>query len=179
MLKAGPATTATVTTNLVVSQAQLVSLLDSSRKVILDWERDGMPVTPAQGKTPKSYDLRQVLPWIKARWLQESRDAKESPALERYRTARARREELRLEQESGRVAAVGTMAAWWADRVAEARIALTGLGPALAPALAGQDLGTIAELISVRCRAICESLARKTEESLNDEANDLEELDEP
>lgn len=50
-----------------VPQAELVAMIDSSCKVLLQWEADGLPV--ARSGRSVTYDLYRVLPWLKARWL--------------------------------------------------------------------------------------------------------------
>ncbi len=50
-----------------VSQKTLCELLDTDRKVIGDWERDGMPAR-SSGRA-RLYDLHLVLPWLKKRWM--------------------------------------------------------------------------------------------------------------
>jgi len=49
-----------------VQQRDLVELLSTSRRTILDWERAGMPVH--QRGRYKFYSLREVLRWLRERW---------------------------------------------------------------------------------------------------------------
>lgn len=48
-----------------VPQKALCELLDTSRKIVLEWGRAGMPRNADRKKT---YDLFVVLPWLRSRW---------------------------------------------------------------------------------------------------------------
>lgn len=63
-----------------LSQKTLVDILGTSRKVLLEWESEGLPLN-----SDRTYNLYSVLPWLKTRWYQGTKEAKDSPALERYR----------------------------------------------------------------------------------------------
>lgn len=51
----------------LVNQKTLCELLDTSRKIVGEWETAGMPFTGE--RTAKRYDLARVMPWLKDRWL--------------------------------------------------------------------------------------------------------------
>lgn len=79
--------------------AQVAEFFDRSPQCIHQWRSRGMPGRPG------SYDLREVLRWALMRGLLVDRGAADdlgagdSPALERYRAARAQLAELELERQ--------------------------------------------------------------------------------
>lgn len=151
-----------------LTQAELERATGWPRKTLLEWEAAGMPRTGTGHD--KRYDLPAVLKWWRARVMaQANAEQREADALDRYRRIRADREAVKLARERGASIDSRQAAAWWADRITEARTALQGLGQAVAPAIVGLDAPAIARLIDDRCRAICEDLARKTEAALTDE----------
>ena len=118
------------------TQAELCALLATDPKVIREWVRAGMPGRTQQGRSVL-FDLWQVLPWIKERWLFEFRAAEsDSPALERYRAARAKREELELGRMEGRLLDRDEVQAGRVARLVALRRGLMSIPRAAAPALA-------------------------------------------
>jgi len=81
-----------------LSQKTLVDILGTSRKVLLEWESEGLP-----RNSDRTYNLYSVLPWLKTRWYQGTKEAKDSPALERYRLAKARMAEVELAERRGKL----------------------------------------------------------------------------
>ena len=81
-----------------IPQKTLVELLGTSRKILREWEANGLP-----RKADRNYDLFAVLSWLKDRWTKKGKEPsdKESPALERYRLAKAKHAELELAKLSG------------------------------------------------------------------------------
>jgi hypothetical protein len=75
--------------------------------------------------------------------------------LERFRTARAQQEELRLAQLRDELVPVKEVDAFLIDRHVAAVQQLRSVGPALAPSLVGMDVATIAGRINDRLEAVC------------------------
>jgi len=79
-------------------QKDLEGLLQTPRKVLLEWEAAGLPRNADKGRT---YDLWQVLPWLKKRWLEQAKASPASPeaanARERKIIAEARKREIEVE----------------------------------------------------------------------------------
>ncbi len=81
-----------------IPQKMLVELLGTSRKILCEWEAEGLPRNP-----DRNYNLFAVLAWLKDRWIRKSKEQsdRESPALERYRLAKAQQAELELDRLKG------------------------------------------------------------------------------
>lgn len=122
-----------------VMQKTLADLLQTSGKVIREWEAAGMPGRRDEGRRAR-YDLWVVLPWLKNRWLVESREAKsDSPALERLRLARAEQEELKLQELKGRLIDKADVEAGLVARAISLKRGFLAIPRASAPVLAGMS----------------------------------------
>ncbi len=150
---------------IAVSQSTLATLLETSRKVIGELEADGMPHSGVGRE--KRYDLFKVLPFLKERWLSRE-SAGTSKNLERYRAARASREELALSRDRGEFVRLSMVLAIWSDRIVETRVRLQGLPSSLAPQLQGLSVVDADKLMARAIRDVCESLARDWISSLSD-----------
>jgi hypothetical protein len=79
-------------------QKDLEGLLQTPRKVLLEWEEAGMP---RNADKPRTYDLYRVIAWVKDRWLSQAKGAPTSPdavnAKQRKLEADARKREIEVE----------------------------------------------------------------------------------
>ncbi|MHC4251613.1 MAG: hypothetical protein ACYS9X_21035 [Planctomycetota bacterium] len=83
-------------------QKDLESLLGTPRKVLLEWEADGLPRNADKLRT---YDLWRVIAWVKDRWLSQAKGAPASPELagarQRKLDAEADLKQLQVQREKG------------------------------------------------------------------------------
>lgn len=125
------------------------------------WHRLGCPRRP-----DNTYDLREVIAWRERYIAEQHAESDWETEGQKWRALRHKHE---LETRQGQYLLAADAAAWWADRVTEARTALLGIGMALAPSLVGRDVQEICSVIDARLRAVCEDLARKVEKSLTEQ----------
>jgi len=119
-----------------VRQVVLVELLDTSRKMVREWERAGMP-----RNDDRTYSLFRVLPWLRRRWVvDDGTDGQEkaanSPELERWRKARADMAELELSQRLGEVVLRSLVEEQWGRLLTAVKQNLLGIPNRLAAELA-------------------------------------------
>jgi hypothetical protein len=102
------------------SQSAMARGLGVNRNSIVAWV--GKPDFPGGRTGP--WSLHEIVPWLIARQKQKAPlddpllDGPDSPALERYRDARASLSELELEQRRGRLVDVDELGDWWANEIA-------------------------------------------------------------
>lgn len=128
--------------------------------------RDGCP-----RNEDGTYDLAAVIRWREARAGGERSEEDWETEGQKWRALKHKHE---LETRQGKYVLASEAAAWWTDRVTEARVALQGVGTALAPSLVGRYVPEIREVIEDRLRTVCDDLARQSKEALSDTDGDTE-----
>jgi predicted transcriptional regulator len=107
----------------------VAELFGVSTMAVSKWQKTGCPRNP-----DKSYDLKKVIAWREAKAEQERTVAHaDSPGLERYRLAKAEREELKLAQDRKELLLVSDVSAGNVDRIRAVRAGLIALKRGLAP----------------------------------------------
>jgi len=120
-----------------VPQKTLCELLGSQRKIILDWERAGLPAERV-GRS-KVYDLFRVLPWLKERWRGDGAGGEGTRKRDAEIKLLIRREaaiELKMQIASGKLLDRYEVEAENAGKVIAVRSGLEALQRSLAPAVA-------------------------------------------
>jgi len=139
--------------SVVFTATEFASLLGVGKSTITKWRKEGLPTTPT-GQIPLKAGLR----WYLERELAAAGGESGSEWLERWRKARAQREELALQRDHNRLVPLAEVNAWLADRAINAKAILMAI-PGAAPSLVAQNVQTIAELLEVRVRAALETLS--------------------
>lgn len=122
-----------------VPQTELVPMLATTRKTLLEWETAGMPVDRDNG--PISYDLYKVLPWIRSRSVGEtgggdvSKRAAEIKLLVRREAAL----QLKMQIMSGELVHRDDVQAASVAKIRMVKAGLEALRHALAPAVLELD----------------------------------------
>lgn len=151
-------------TKFTVNQAELCEVLGVSRKTVKELEADGLPhAGDGRGKT---YWLPDCFSWLRDRW--DTGASVVSPALERFREARAKTAELDLEVRKKKFLPIATVAAFWAERVNEARVILQSAGQALGPQVVGLEAAQVKELVDSHLRRACERMNEDWMKALTD-----------
>jgi len=135
MRKTGRKTKAAGTGVEAIPRATLLTLLETSPNIVLEYERIGMPGRVMIGRRVH-YDLRLVIPWLKRHWLEQRPGKIDSDALERKRAADASIRELELGRLRGRLLDVDEVQAGQIARLVALRRGLLTIPRAAAPALA-------------------------------------------
>jgi hypothetical protein len=120
-----------------LNQLQVGQALGKDRKTISRWTKDGMPRS-----ADKTYSLPACVSWLIEREKEaaigdKAMSAGDSPALERYRLARAAMAELDLQTKKGELISVDAVHRQWALQVAEVAAGLEHLADRLPPILVG------------------------------------------
>jgi hypothetical protein len=126
-----------------LNQIQVGQALARDRKTIARWTHAGMP-----RNKDGSYSLPAIVNWLVEREVAAATSDQamkgapaaeaDSPALERYRSARAAMAELDLKVKKGELISNGDVARGWALRVAEVAAGLETLADRLPPLLVGK-----------------------------------------
>lgn len=140
-------------------QSLVTELLDTSRKVIRQWEDAGMSRNTDRGKT---YDLFAVIPWLKRRWMAGDDDAKAS-AQDRRRlsTARAELLEIELAEKQGTLVKSEDVEAQGLALVAETKKALFAIPSKVAGRLAQRDSAAIEAELTLEIENALRALSRR------------------
>jgi len=123
-----------------ISQTVFVELLDTDRKVVLDWESDGMPRNRG-GDRRVSYNLFVCLPWLKSRWLDEGGGAPvvNAEARERWELARAEEKEIHVSKLKELLMPVEQVIRERVERIQTVKAGMLALPRRAAPILAAMD----------------------------------------
>ncbi len=122
-----------------VPQTELVPMLATTRKSLLEWEAAGLPAN--RDTKPITYDLFRVLPWLKARWMGEigggdlSKRAAEIKLLVRREAAL----QLKMQIMSGELVHRDDVQAASVAKIRMVKAGLEALRHALAPAVLELD----------------------------------------
>lgn len=144
------------------TQTELGALLQTSVKVFGDWKAEGMPHTNRGREV--FYDLFQVFPWLKERWIEQSKNKGASPAEAewdlRFKVARTLRAEREEHASEGRLLVRETVEEEAAACVRTLRARLEVLGSRVAPLCEGLEARGIAAVVDREVRVFLEDLAR-------------------
>ncbi|MBN2294880.1 MAG: hypothetical protein JXM70_20800 [Pirellulales bacterium] len=95
---------------IAVSQAHVAEIFGVKIKTVQNWAAAGMPGTPGKMNRPGRYPLKDIIRWLRTSgpWqpppaMDSMLDGENSPALERYRLARARTVELELAEKKAKL----------------------------------------------------------------------------
>lgn len=124
-----------------VPQKTLVQLLDTDRRVVLDWEKAGMRRNPGPASARRVlYNLFHILPWLKTRWLEDGGGAAtDSELQDRYERARTRKMELEVAHLEGEVVSLDQVERERIERIHSVKNALLALPRRAAPELMGVE----------------------------------------
>lgn len=145
-----------------LNQIQLGQALSKDRKTIARWTKDGMPRSD-----DKTYCLPKVVEWLLEREKeavladQAMAGTNESPALERYRQARAETAELDLSVKKGELIPVDEVHKNWAWRMSEVKQGLVFLAERFSSTLPGQSPERIRSIVNTEIRALLENFCRE------------------
>lgn len=131
-----------------VPQTALCAILGSTRKTVLEWQESGLP-----RHEDGTYDLAAVFAWVKEHYEGKVAGSGNSPALERFRSARAQQEEMRLARLRGELVETAVVQAEW-RRIERILVdGLLGLPNRLAQHLAGlQDAPAVYRVLDESLR---------------------------
>jgi phage terminase Nu1 subunit (DNA packaging protein) len=151
-----------------VTAKVLAELYGVGLSAISNWHaRDGCPRN-ANG----TYDLRAVIAWREAKIEEKFEkiiEAGSSPAMERWREARADREELRLKQDLGELVPRAEVEAGRVARVLAIKRAFLSLPQRSAPVMEGMDARQIRSFLGEEIRFIIAQFAgQKYEKGLKE-----------
>ena len=144
-----------------LNQIQLGHALSKDRKTIARWTKDGMP-----RNDDKTYDLPACIAWIVEREReavladQAMAASNDSPALERYRQARAETAELDLSVKKGELIHVAEVHEGWAWRMSEVKQGLLFLAERFSSTLPGQSPERIRAMVNTEIRALLDNFCR-------------------
>lgn len=132
-----------------VPQSVLETLLNTSRKVIREWEEAGMPRNPGSGSV--TYDLMVVLPWVKARWMARDGGGGTIWAEElRLKAARADLIEVHLAEKRGQLVSRDSVRLEGEKFVRRVKQALEVMPQRAAPELVGLETHEIHGVLTAR-----------------------------
>lgn len=138
-------------------QKTLVDILGTSRKVLLQWESEGLP-----RNSDRTYNLYSVLPWLKTRWYQSTKEDKNSPALKRYRLAKARMAEVELAEKRGKLIDLEEVKRGRIERIHMVKRILFSIPHSAAPILATMnEPREIDKYLNDTMIEVCETFAGK------------------
>lgn len=139
-----------------IPQKSLADMLGTSRKVLIEWEGEGLP-----RNSDRTYNLYSVLSWVKTRWACGSKDGeKNSPALERYRLAKAQEAEFDLKIKKGEFIDRDEVERGQIARIMAVKQVMFALPRSVAPYLAMvTDARKIEEYLTEKMRYICNRFA--------------------
>ena len=142
-------------------QKDLEGLLQTPRKVLLEWEEAGMP---RNADKPRTYDLFRVIAWVKDRWLAQAKAKQSDPAdtewERRWKRSRALKAERDLDESEGRLVAREEIEEQLAEAVRTVRARLEVLGDRVAPLCAGLEERGIASVVDREVSIVLEEFAR-------------------
>lgn len=123
-----------------VPQGILTELLQTDRRVVLDWERDGL-LRNREASRLVTYDLFVVLPWLKYRWIDEGNAApiQNAEARERWELARAEEKEIQVARLKEELISLADVERGRVERVLAVKAALLALPRLASPILAALD----------------------------------------
>lgn len=114
---------------MIVNKNQLAEIVGVSERTLTDYQQDGMPIAAIGGRgIENQYDTAKVIEWLVQRAV--AGKSKLTPQDALY-TAKARREELELVREAGKVVAIEDIEPVWTAGILAARADLLGLGARL------------------------------------------------
>ena len=127
-----------------LNASKLAEAIGINRSTLYSWLQTGLP-----RNDDKTFDLPAVISWMIER---ESRTATplaegDSPALERYREARAAMAELDLKERGGELISLEDVTTAWAERVVEVAAGLEHFADRLPPLLEGKDRAEMRQII--------------------------------
>jgi len=132
-----------------MTQTKLAEALGKHRSTIDRWRKAGLPANP-DGKT---HNLSAVVDWLIGREResviadQAMAGTADSPALERYRMARAAMAEMDLKIKEGELIPVDEVHRQWALRIAEVAGGLETFADRLPPLLVGKEREQMRQVI--------------------------------
>lgn len=128
-----------------VPQTELVPMLATTRKTLLEWEAAGLPVN--REAHPITYDLFKILPWLKQRWLVGTEPGTKSKRDAEIDLLVARKVHLELKTRlaTGQLLDRADVERGRCERIKMVRVGLQQLGRALAPAVLELDKDTTLE----------------------------------
>ena len=147
-----------------LTSTQLAEMIGKSRQSINNWLADGLP-----RNADKTFDLPACIAWM----LQRERDnllqddaiagaGDASPALERYRLARAESAELDLQVRRGSLFDKETVVREWAERMAVMRSALETWRDRLPPILIGQTREAMMKILDEAVQFLLTTYSKNT-----------------
>lgn len=118
-----------------VPQSELVPMLATTRKTLLEWEAAGMPVDRNHG--PISYDLYKILPWMRSRAMGETDGGDVSKRAAEIKLLIRREAALQLKMQilSGELVHRDEVEIGRCERIKMVRSGLEALKRSLAPAV--------------------------------------------
>jgi phage terminase Nu1 subunit (DNA packaging protein) len=144
-----------------INQIQLGHALAKDRKTISRWTKAGMP-----RNDDKTYDLPACIAWIVEREReailadQAMAASNDSPALERYRQARAEMSELDLQVKKGALISIAEVHEGWAWRMGEVKQGLLFLAERFSSTLPGQSSERVRSIVNVEVRSLLDNFCR-------------------
>jgi phage terminase Nu1 subunit (DNA packaging protein) len=140
---------------------QLGQAIGKDRRTVTRWTKAGMP-----RNKDKTYCLPKVVEWLLEREKESALSdqamagAGDSPALERYRLARAAMAEMDLKIKEGELIHVNEVHRAWALRVAEVAAGLETLADRLPPIMVGKTREEMQQVIRDEVWRLRDSYAR-------------------
>ncbi len=155
---------------MIVNKNQLAEIVGVSERTLTDYQQDGMPIQSIGGRgIENQYDSAKVIEWLVQRAV--AGKSKLTPQDALY-TAKARREELELVREAGKVVAIEDVEPVWLAGILAARADLLGLGARLKASLdARYGINVEQQMID---DMVFGALQKLSERALPDEEEDAE-----
>jgi len=128
-----------------LNAGQLAESIGKSRQTIHNWLAEGLPRNP-----DKTFSLPDVISWLLDRetaLLPPAGQGCDSPALERYRQARAELAELDLAQKRGELISIADVGREWTARVVEVASGLDAFADRLPPLLEDKPREAMRQII--------------------------------
>jgi|GEM_PF-3349897 DNA-binding transcriptional regulator YiaG len=148
-----------------IPQKTLTNLLSTTRKMLMEWESQGLPRNP-----DNTYNLYIIIPWLKSRWLSKNNPKNEnySPALERFRLAKAMKAELEYEILKGKYMRKDVADRDTIERILAMKDVMFRIPRLASPLLAPlTDQKQIEQLLKEFMREICNAFARCNDDELD------------
>ena len=144
----------------LMNATELAAAIGKTRQTIHNWVADGLP-----RRKDKLFDLPKVIDWLLERErnaaAMDSASSNDSPALERYRDARARMAELDLATKEGDLIRIDDVHEQWALRVTEVCSGLEFLADRLSSVLPGKPREEVQKIVSDEVWRLRDSYARE------------------
>jgi len=118
----------------VDTEEKVAQAFGISKRAVQYWKKEGMPVTP-DGK----YDLVEISTWKYVTKNKEKKPSKKENWDDRYRKAKAQREEIKLKQEEGALISVSDVVDLEVNRIMAVKGALLRMVHELPPRMAGKN----------------------------------------